>query len=176
MCNHHKMGSFYIALNSGSPASEFSNRLNKSITLHGEYEVAVNSITKYYETENQERVFVRMPRSIIQPYTTQTNYPKLEFETAKGIFDGYIASTTPYVVYQEWSKVDNYAFITVGNNKSPHYPIFQDSFYIEEDLKETFTVGPYKGVSFVFSYLASKRVFQIAVACPNVAGGIKIGF
>src|SRR5271167_3101116 len=101
MCKLHTtmQSSFYIGVHSSDGAGNFTCNLNREVVLNGPYQVAVSSISRYYQTEMKDLVFVRNTRAadpvvqIAKAYTPTPSNMQAEFKK-------YLANSPPVIIIQ----------------------------------------------------------------------------
>src|SRR5271163_1645587 len=102
---------FYIGVHSSGGAGSFTCDLNREVVLDGDYQVAVSSISRYYQTEMKDLVFVRNTRAadpvvnIEKAYTPTPSNMQVEFEKK------YLTNSPPVIIQ---AKSEYYYEVKVG--------------------------------------------------------------
>src|SRR5277367_6469723 len=117
MYTHHVTMAFYIGVHSGADgdsAGKFTCRLNREVVLPCEYDVAVASVTRYFQTDFKDLVVVRNTRAAeTDVLDEQAAYPNvasdMEVELAR-----YLDSTPAIIVAQ--ATPDYSCIITLGQH------------------------------------------------------------
>src|SRR5277367_4582915 len=96
MYTHHVTMAFYIGVHSGADgdsAGKFTCRLNREVVLPCEYDVAVASVTRYFQTDFKDLVVVRNTRALDPDVLElQTSYPYVVSDMATDLAR-YLEST-----------------------------------------------------------------------------------
>src|SRR5271163_933728 len=115
---------FYIGVHSSGGAGSFTCNLNREVVLDGDYQVAVSSISRYYQTEMKDLVFVRNTRAaepvvnIAKAYTPTPSNMHVKFEK-------YLANSPPVIIIQ--AKSEYYYEVKVGAHEVVRETVFPKS-------------------------------------------------
>src|SRR5277367_54790 len=112
---------FYIGVNSGADgdsAGKFTCRLNREVVLPCEYDVAVASVTRYFQNDYKDVVFVRNTRAIDPDVLeVQLAYPYVVSDMSTELAR-YLDSTPAIIAAQ--AKPDYSYTISAGRYSGQH--------------------------------------------------------
>ena len=139
------MSDFYLILHSDASSNSFpTNRpghfktiLSREINLGEiEYNVAISSITRYYETSMEDLVFIREKRAVpvaTPGLTRNSDYEQIADKTEiVQKYEAYLKATDPLISYDEANK--NKVKLTVGLN-SEEFEMLPNPFYLKDISK-----------------------------------------
>src|SRR5271163_567285 len=112
---------FYIGVHSSGGAGSFTCNLNCEVVLDGAYQVAVSSISRYYQTEMKYLIFVRNTRAadpvvqIAKAYTPTPSNMQAEYEK-------YLVNSPPVIIIL--AKSEYYYDVNVGTHEAARETFF----------------------------------------------------
>src|SRR5271156_5572327 len=128
VCSDASSGSF-----EGNYAGDFKALLTKEIDLKNiEYSVAVSSVGRYYETPEQDVVFIIEKRDVVAaealPLTVHTTYPATsDVEIIKQKYDDFIKNGDP--IYACISGEDKFSVELNVDGKKETFEIYSNPIY-----------------------------------------------
>src|SRR5277367_6384364 len=143
MCTHHVTMSFYIGVHSGADgdsAGKFTCRLNREVVLPCEYDVAVASVTRYFQTDFKDLVVVRNTRAVdAEVLDVQVAYPNvasdMEVELSR-----YLASTPAIIAAK--ANPNYFSLMNVGQYSGAKSQILPNYEFLKySDIEATGVTG-----------------------------------
>src|SRR5277367_3845865 len=150
MCTHHVTMSFYIGVHSGADgdsAGKFTCRLNREVVLPCEYDVAVASVTRYFQTDFKDLVVVRNPRAVdTDVLDVQVAYPNvasdMEVELSR-----YLTSTPAIIAAK--ANPNYFSIMNVGQYSGAKSQILPNYEFLKySDIDATVQSEKYHGAEY----------------------------
>src|SRR5277367_2391530 len=150
MYTHHVTMAFYIGVHSGADgdsAGKFTCRLNREVVLPCEYDVAVASVTRYFQTDFKDLVIVRNTRAVdTEVLDVQAAYPNvasdMEVELTR-----YLASTPTIIAAK--SNPNYFSLMKVGQYSGAKSQILPNYEFMKySDIDATVQSETYHGAEY----------------------------